>query len=58
MVDAIANQHPSQSLVLQKLVTGWCMTPVKSNGKDVIESFRKGHLGEPKIRENTIAFRT
>ena len=44
MVDVVTRQHPSASLVFQKLVTNWCLTPIKKKGKDVIESFRQGHL--------------
>jgi hypothetical protein len=56
MVDALVMQHPSQSLVYQKVATAWCMAPIKSKRKDVIESFRQGNLAEPKINENVIPF--
>jgi hypothetical protein len=38
------------------LVTDWYMAPVKSKRKDVIESFRKGHLAEPKIHDKIVPF--
>jgi hypothetical protein len=44
MIDAMVQQHPSDSLVHQKLLTGWCMAPIKSKRKEIVESFRQGNI--------------
>jgi hypothetical protein len=36
--------------------TCWCMAPVKSKRKDVVESFRQGKVAEPKIHANVLPF--
>jgi hypothetical protein len=56
VIDVLVKQHPSDSLIYQKLVTGWCMAPIKSKRKDVVESFRQGNMAEPMIHQNVIPF--
>jgi hypothetical protein len=56
MVSAVAKQHPSDALIFQKIVTAWCMTPIKKKNRDVIEAFRQGKVAEPLIHENVVEF--
>lgn len=56
MIEALVKQYPSDSLVFQKLVTAWCMAPIKSKSKGIVESFRQGLMAEPLIHENVVAF--
>jgi hypothetical protein len=56
MIDAVVKQHPSTALVFQKLVTGWCLRPIKSKGRDIVEAFRQGNKAEPLIHDNVIPF--
>jgi hypothetical protein len=56
MTLAVTKQHPSNALVFQKIVTSWCMAPIKRKNRDVVEAFRQGKLAEPLIHENVVAF--
>jgi hypothetical protein len=56
MTEAVARQHPSNSLVYQRLVTSWCMTPIKKKSKEIVEAFRQGKLAEPLIHNNVANF--
>ena len=49
MVATIISQCPGQTLVMQKLIQSWCMTPVKSKGSSTRDSFRLGKLAEPEV---------
>ena len=49
MVASIVSQYPGQTLVLQKLIQSWCMTPVKSKGSSTQNCFRLGKLAEPEV---------
>lgn len=55
-IDKLCKQYPSPSLVYQKLVTSWCMAPIKSRTKGVVESFRQGKLAEKMIHSNVVPF--
>jgi len=56
MTLAVTKQHPSNALVFQKIVTSWCMAPIKRKNRDVVEAFRQGKLAKPLIHENVVAF--
>jgi hypothetical protein len=56
MLNAVVKQHPSPSLVFQKLVTCWRMAPIKSKRKDVVKYFRQGKVAEPIIHANVPPF--
>jgi hypothetical protein len=43
-------------LVFQRLVTGWCLKPIKSKTRNIIEAFRQGNKAEPIIHVNVIPF--
>jgi hypothetical protein len=43
-------------LVFQKIVTLWCMTPIKKKNRDVVEAFRQGKVAEPLIHDNVAEF--
>jgi hypothetical protein len=56
MITAVVKQHPSPALVFQRLVTGWCLKPIKSKTRNVVEAFRQGNKAEPIIHDNVILF--
>jgi hypothetical protein len=56
MIQAVVKQHPSAALVFQKLVTGWCLRPIKSTARNVVEAFRQSNKAEPIIHNNVIPF--
>jgi hypothetical protein len=39
VIDTLGKQDPNKSRVHHKMVTGWCMAPIKSKRKEVMESF-------------------
>ena len=56
MITAVTRQHPSDMLVFQKIVTSWCMTPIKKKNRDIVEAFRQGKVAEPLIHDNVAEF--